>query len=1076
MISFFRQSIAAKITLVLSASLIVSTLVFSSVLLFSANKFFRGQDASRIADSVSKQEFKLKKFYEERIHLSRLAMGLARDATESGQLSKLLKELIRHHPQLLGFSLQDSSESFGTVIAFKNDTVIDDAFDLEDKFYQASAIDLDAGLFLFPLVEKLREGDDEEIVYLIRAKFSVGQVSIILLLSGDELVNGFQSTKKNVSNFVADMSGIFIIHQNPLKQMSYQKEIKYFLDKEFKASEFSLFLEDKNQSMFTGIVSYKGEDRELYIKRVSIEDDFSFFVGGNFPGPSGIRFSQFVGRKNSLFLFLVLILLVIGGGILTRYLLKNLGEITEQAKLFTQGEQDIDIEVKSHDEIGILALTFQGMIRQVNERTRVLRKSERRIRDARDQAEQALSSKSQLLEDLRVQKREIERVGKDKDDLLAIVSHDLKNPLAVVETSMDLILEEERGNLSEVTSDLIRRSKSSARIALNLITDLLDLARLEGGIRLDFERFSIDEVILNVVDSFFLKAREKNITVHIGKTREWEIIADYGRMVQVISNILGNSLKFTPRDGEIRISVKRYETDFTYDGSNSGVEILITDNGPGIPADKIESIFNKFEQARQKDREIGTGLGLAICKNICELHNGDVKVVSIEGEGAAFSIRLPRLIDHANLSQESVASNTSSTILVVNDNEGFRKTLKSILNQSSYSVLEARNGEEMLKLLETGLPSVIVLDYEMPVMNGLQAFKEMQRLLPVSVPTIFLGDGLASDDLTWIKKHVGDVLQGQVKEEDILQRIEALISPSSIAVIGSRVDPLKKTVLVVDDEEGIRELLIEDLANSGVNALAAKNGVEALFLLQKYVVDLVVSDIRMSEMDGITLTKIIKRGYPGIDVILVSANIEGISEKVSRNLGIKKLFLKPFEIKEVTEEIVSCLDGLTVQGPRVAVGAEVVNSLKMAREVPEALEATTKSSELGLVNEHEQEEIEEKILLVDDSEDMHALFKAILRKERINVIGAENGEEGVRIFKDNKYSAVFMDMNMPVLGGIEAVKLMREYEKITGIKPTKIILLTANSLAVDSDELKSGFDDYLQKPISKKKIIEVLRK
>ncbi|MDC1175681.1 ATP-binding protein, partial [Bacteriovoracaceae bacterium] len=345
---------------------------------------------------------------------------------------------------------------------------------------------------------------------------------------------------------------------------------------------------------------------------------------------------KFIRSQSIAISFLLILLTAFVGWYVVKYLLKNLNTITDSAKRYTQGESDINIKVNSSDEIGTLALTFQGMIRQVNERARVLRKSERTIREARDQAEKALNSKSQLLDDIKRQNEEIETMAKDKDELLAIVSHDLKNPLAIVETSMDILLEEAAVKGNSQIKDLVRRSKTNARYALNLITDLLDLARMEGGIKLDFDVFNVNEMIETILDSLDIKAKEKNISFITNFDGTYNIKADYGRIVQVINNVVGNALKFVPKDGTIKIILEKFESNRKVDGNSSFLRIKIEDNGPGIPKSKLKTIFNKFSQARESDRKIGTGLGLAICENIVGKHTGSIMVESVEGHGATF--------------------------------------------------------------------------------------------------------------------------------------------------------------------------------------------------------------------------------------------------------------------------------------------------------------------------------------------------------------------------------------------------------------------------------------------------------
>ncbi|MEK6626120.1 MAG: histidine kinase dimerization/phospho-acceptor domain-containing protein, partial [Bdellovibrionota bacterium] len=190
--------------------------------------------------------------------------------------------------------------------------------------------------------------------------------------------------------------------------------------------------------------------------------------------------SESLRKKTYFFAAGLIVLAMIVAYAFSKIISRNLNIITDVAHRYTRGETDIQIDIASSDEIGVLATAFQEMIGQVNERTRKIKNSEEQAQQSKEMMEDALIANQKLLENTQSQNIEICKIGKEKDDLLAVVSHDLKNPLSVIETSMSLIMENCQ-TLSPEDLDLIQRSKRGARLGINLITDLLDIARLEGG-------------------------------------------------------------------------------------------------------------------------------------------------------------------------------------------------------------------------------------------------------------------------------------------------------------------------------------------------------------------------------------------------------------------------------------------------------------------------------------------------------------------------------------------------------------------------------------------------------------------
>ena|GEM_PF-1603972 len=1052
---FFKRSIAAKVSLVIAFIVMMTAIMVSYLFYYSGSQVFEKKEYDDLALYSRFVKHRLVDLFYEVNSFADSIHAYEGSLNKRGQ--SFLSSFIKNNSRYLCIQTFTKNGSKVGALYSKEIDKLDSLYPRNKKNLKKIGADsYFVGFSLAKVGKQVVEPHLPIMMILIRKE----KFDYILGVNFNYFLKIFKEEQVQNSYFyLFNSKGVFIQHPNILKTYSFDKIVSYSVKEEFNSSQVRDFLNSKASNLQT-VVDYRKDSLLLHTEKVLFNDVFLLGIGVGILKGNAINFTPAIKGKNMMTgLFLILFFTILGWFFI-RYLLKNLNEITDQAKLFTQGEHDINIEVKSKDEIGILALTFQGMIRQVNERTRVLRKSERSIREARDQAEQALSAKSQLLEDLRKQKSEIERVGKDKDDLLAIVSHDLKNPLAVIETSMDIILEEERTTLSPSASDLIRRSKNSARIALNLITDLLDLARLEGGIKLDFERFSIDELIENVVDSFYLKAKEKRINVKIHKEGVFDLIADYGRVVQIVSNILGNSLKFTPHDGEINITLSRYGTTDIHDGTHNGLEIKIEDNGPGIPPDKIEAIFNKFEQARKKDREIGTGLGLAICKNICELHNGDIQAQSSLGIGATFIIHLPRLIEHRDVEEGSVISNT---ILIVNDDGAFRKRTRNGLSKGGFNILEARNGEELLKVLETETPSLILLDNEMPVKSGLEALEELKEKGIGATPIIFMTEELSGAESESIKDYVLEIMPSDPDVNDVLQRIYSLLSPDKMTSLEKKLDENKRTILIVDDEEGIRSLLQENFSFIGYNCLVAKNGVEGLFLVQKYRIDLVISDIRMSEVDGLTLSKAIKKEYPIVPIILMSANVDKLSESLVERLGILEMLPKPFDVDNLNEYVAT-----HIGGPFIGHSISVVRGKGVEKS------GLNESSGEELHSQEKPKRIKKRVLLVDDSEDMQILFKALLRKENIEVDIAENGSDALEILKKNTYIAVFMDMNMPVMDGRETIGKLRSFEVEAGKTSQKVILLTANKFDSNEEITDLGFNGYLQKPLNKDKILKEL--
>jgi signal transduction histidine kinase len=259
-------------------------------------------------------------------------------------------------------------------------------------------------------------------------------------------------------------------------------------------------------------------------------------------------------------------------------------------------------------------------------------------------------SKDSLIQDLLVQERKktdtnlrVERVKADsevqtaqlnlttRDEFLAIVSHDLKNPLGAIAMCAEIIMEENKTNAGlKKRIEVIQRN---AQTALRLISDILDMERIaQGKLELQLSTQSMSKMIINAINDFEGPASLKSITLtHESDKAHEQIICDRDRVIQILNNLIGNALKFTPDGGRVDLKAEL---------RNDKFEVQVTDTGPGIPKEKQTEIFNRMTQLGSADRT-GLGLGLYISKMLVEAHHGKIWVDSEIGKGSTFHFTLP---------------------------------------------------------------------------------------------------------------------------------------------------------------------------------------------------------------------------------------------------------------------------------------------------------------------------------------------------------------------------------------------------------------------------------------------------
>lgn len=337
---------------------------------------------------------------------------------------------------------------------------------------------------------------------------------------------------------------------------------------------------------------------------------------------------------------------------------------------------------------------------------------------------------------------ELEHANQIKDEFLANMSHELRTPLTSILGLSESLLEERRGSLNEHQQKSLQIIESSGRHLLELINDILDLSKIEAG-KFDFypQPISVDEICRASLAFIKAQAVKKSITVtYIQDTSVSKIFADPRRLKQILVNLLSNAVKFTPENGEVSLQVKA-------DLEQDRIKFSVIDNGIGIAAEDMRLLFQPFVQVdsglnRQHE---GTGLGLALVQKLTDLHGGSVQTESEVGKGSRFTVNLPCLEKELekleklesqsthpalgwteNSEVQAEVSTRQGVILLADDNMPSVLTIGEYLESHGYEVVVAHDGSEAVEKAKAIDPDLILMDIQMPVMNGLEAIVRLR--------------------------------------------------------------------------------------------------------------------------------------------------------------------------------------------------------------------------------------------------------------------------------------------------------------------------------------------------------------
>jgi signal transduction histidine kinase/DNA-binding response OmpR family regulator len=493
--------------------------------------------------------------------------------------------------------------------------------------------------------------------------------------------------------------------------------------------------------------------------------------------------------------------------------------------------------------------------------------------------------------------------NKAKSLFLASMSHELRTPLNAIIGYSEMMLEDAELDGNNENVDDLRKIRGAGKHLLALISDVLDLSKIEAGsMELDPERFAVLPFVEEVVETCRSLARknENQLTVSFGDGVD-TMVGDQTKLRQCLLNLLSNACKFT-KEGRITVRVDSVTTP-----EGDWLRFAVSDTGIGISPKDLPKLFSNFAQASSatSTKYGGTGLGLALTQKLCDLMGGRITVESAPGEGACFTIHVPTQarasgagepMDEADELEREVlpheAQFGSRPVLVIDDDPAARDLLQRMLSKAGFSPLCAETAERGLELARQTKPEVIILDVELPREDGwyvLRMLKDDPDLKDCPVVMLTIVD----DRRTATALGASDYLVKPIDRDGLLAAVGRLLPEDH-----------QGYVLVVDDDPDMSELIARTLRREGWAVETAANGAEAIAFVEKAAPKLVLLDLSMPVLDGFEFAERLRSNGDWDDVPVVVLTGKDVTSSDKQRLeGVTILAKRNFDPENILGEV-----------------------------------------------------------------------------------------------------------------------------------------------------------------------------
>lgn len=765
----------------------------------------------------------------------------------------------------------------------------------------------------------------------------------------------------------------------------------------------------------------------------------------------------------------------------------NLGMSIESAR-YRQRLQEVLAETQQlNEELQVQQEELKTANEELEEQSRVLKESQAYLETQQAELEQtneqlaertvALDRKNSELnsaqQELQARAEDLQRSSRYKSEFLANMSHELRTPLNSSLILAKLLAENGEGNLTQEQIKFAESIYSAGNDLLNLINDILDIAKVEAGkLEVRPETTQVVRLVEGLRGMFQPLADDKQLGFEVSLESQVPstLFTDRQRLEQILKNLLSNAIKFTDR-GQVSLSISHRP--------DTGIVFTVRDSGIGIPADQQEAIFGAFHQVdgTSNRRFGGTGLGLSISRDLAHLLGGQITVQSSDGQGSIFSLtiperyesadeqgevqssrptldRLPPIVRATPVSQPTVmtpsfaddraqAPFTGRCILVIEDEPNFARILYDLAHELGYNCLVAHAADDGFALAAQYLPDAVLLDMRLPDHSGLTVLQRLKeqastRHIPVHIISV--------EDRVEAAMHMGAVgyaVKPTSREElkEVFGRLEDKLTQKL------------KRILLVEDDDLQRESIARLIGDDDIEITAVAMAQDALELLRENIYDCMIIDLKLPDMLGNELLKRMTaddiRSFPPV-IVYTGRNLTREEEtdllKYSRSIIIKGARSPERLLDEVTLFLHKVESQLSHERQRM---------LKTARSRDKVFEGR-------------------KILLVDDDvRNIFALTSALEHKGAIVEIGRNGREALERLDQHSDIDLVLMDVMMPEMDGYEATRLIRQQPRW---RKLPIIAVTAKAMKDDQHRcLQAGANDYLAKPIDLDRLFSLIR-